>query len=534
VVTPQPCGAWSSRDFRSLDSSGEGGYRDEKGELMFRRRVVMLCALVLVLSGPAGAQTFHVVNLDPSLVLFDINSDLAGVGVQRGDSFTPFLYRPSGTQLFPQFAGLMPLRINNAGVVVGLKPGAVVFRAGSQGSGFAEIAVEANQMPGVLALTEGGLALLFTSVRGRIANVFTGYFLWDGLDVVSVVSAYDLPGSARVVTVGEDGTIGGAVDGMPFLKRRGAPLSRPWSGSGTVSAIGSSGHVVGIEGADTVILKKPDGTVRRYAGLHNAIVHGVNSSGDFVGVFDNVARSRTEGFLVRNEQLVSLDASFGSPDEYVGSAHDISDSGAIVAHVGPHFGRYVLMVPALPAPAGVAVTVVGRFVSVTWQPVTGATDYIVEAGSLPGSSDFFNSAVGPALSVGGTVPPGRYYVRVRARSGTAVSAPSSEVVVDVGAETTLPAAPAGLRWTDYTFHGSSLWRLDWLPVDNALEYFLAAGSAPGLSDLYDGPVGVVTTLWRGLAPGRYYVRVRARNAGGFGPFSEEVELAVQPWPFPPW
>jgi hypothetical protein len=388
-------------------------------------------------------------------------------------------------------------------------------------------------MPGVLALTEGGLALLFTSVRGRIANVFTGYFLWDGHDVIPVLSAYDLPDSARVTTVGDDGTIGGAVDGMPFLKRRGAPLVRPWSGLGTVSAIGSSGHVVGTEGAHTVILKKPDGTVRRYAGLHNASVHSINSSGDFVGVFDNVARLRAEGFLVRDEQLVSLDGSLSSPGEYV-IAHDISDSGAIVAHVGPHFSRYVLLVPVLPAPTGVAVTVVGRFVSVTWQPVTGATDYIVEAGSLPGSSDVFNSGVGSVLSVGGTVPPGRYYVRVRARSGAAVSAPSSEVVVDIGAATTLPAAPTGLRWTDYTFHGSSLWRLDWLPVENVLDYFLAAGSAPGLSDRYDGPVGAGTTVWTGLAPGRYYVRVRARNAGGFGPFSEEVELVVQAWPFPPW
>jgi hypothetical protein len=57
---------------------------------------------------------------------------------------------------------------------------------------------------------------------------------------------------------------------------------------------------------------------------------------------------------------------------------------------------------------------------------------LLEAGTAPGLSDITNLDVGPttALTVNG-VPPGTYYVRVRAANVTGDSAPSNEAVVVV-------------------------------------------------------------------------------------------------------
>jgi hypothetical protein len=87
-------------------------------------------------------------------------------------------------------------------------------------------------------------------------------------------------------------------------------------------------------------------------------------------------------------------------------------------------------VPTLAAPV-----VVGNAVSLSWTlPVesTAVTGYRLEAGSQTGLADILTSALGPAPSFGAAgVPPGRYYVRMRALNGNGMSPPSNEVVVNV-------------------------------------------------------------------------------------------------------
>jgi hypothetical protein len=73
----------------------------------------------------------------------------------------------------------------------------------------------------------------------------------------------------------------------------------------------------------------------------------------------------------------------------------------------------------------------GSVVTLQWQAVAGAIEYIVEAGSAPGFANIFNGSVGSATTISTAAPPGRYYVRVRARSAAGVSAPSAEVTIDV-------------------------------------------------------------------------------------------------------
>ena len=58
-------------------------------------------------------------------------------------------------------------------------------------------------------------------------------------------------------------------------------------------------------------------------------------------------------------------------------------------------------------------------------------------------------------------------------------------------------------------------------------YIVEAGSAPGLADLARFTVGTATSyLATAVAPGTYYVRVRAANAGGISSASNEISATV--------
>lgn len=86
--------------------------------------------------------------------------------------------------------------------------------------------------------------------------------------------------------------------------------------------------------------------------------------------------------------------------------------------------------PALSPPTGLATTVNGRQVTLTWSGVAGASGYVVEAGSATGLA---NLAVLPTAGSPLVVdaPPGVYYVRVRATNGCGTSGGSNEVIVTV-------------------------------------------------------------------------------------------------------
>jgi hypothetical protein len=106
--------------------------------------------------------------------------------------------------------------------------------------------------------------------------------------------------------------------------------------------------------------------------------------------------------------------------------------------LGPGFAPRASMVVAfVPAsPGTLAAQVSGSVVSLSWSaggPPAAVTRYVLEVGSAPGLNDIFTGLdVGLQTSFAASgVPPGRYYVRVRARNYTGVSAPSNEVVVQV-------------------------------------------------------------------------------------------------------
>ena len=90
------------------------------------------------------------------------------------------------------------------------------------------------------------------------------------------------------------------------------------------------------------------------------------------------------------------------------------------------------------APSSVQASVTGSQVTLTWQlppSSDGVSAWIVEAGSSRGVTDLAEIRLAPgesSLVVPG-VPPGRYFVRVRAINFTGTGAVSNEVVIDVPA-----------------------------------------------------------------------------------------------------
>jgi hypothetical protein len=57
-----------------------------------------------------------------------------------------------------------------------------------------------------------------------------------------------------------------------------------------------------------------------------------------------------------------------------------------------------------------AARAMGTFTAV-WDAVSGATSYVVQAGTATGLSDIYNANVGDALTATLTIPIGTYYTR---------------------------------------------------------------------------------------------------------------------------
>jgi hypothetical protein len=204
-----------------------------------------------------------------------------------------------------------------------------------------------------------------------------------------------------------------------------------------------------------------------------------------------------------------------------------ADDLAAMAAVYPGAGAPPPTLTAPGTPTGLAATVSGSTVSITWNPPTtggAATSYQLRAGTVPGVS---NLGVVPLASPGVTVPnvpPGTYYVRVVAANAAGASAPTAETAISVGAAT-IPAAPRNLSGSA---GAGGFVSLSWLPPASGpapTGYVVLAGYAPG-ANTFQIPVTGTGLAGAGVPSGTYYVRVVALNGATPGPASNQFTLVV--------
>jgi 5-hydroxyisourate hydrolase-like protein (transthyretin family) len=182
------------------------------------------------------------------------------------------------------------------------------------------------------------------------------------------------------------------------------------------------------------------------------------------------------------------------------------------------------------APASPIAFMQGGRLSLTWQaPAAGQppTGYLVEAGSSSGLANIATLPVtGRAFSYNG-VPPGFYFLRVRATNAGGVSPPSPEVMIVVGG---VPSPTGPPSFTSHSVSGKTV-TLNWAApaFGTATSYFIEAGSATGLANLATVNTGNANTTasFTGVPAGTYYVRVRGVNAQGMSIVSNERTVIVQ-------
>jgi predicted phage tail protein len=240
----------------------------------------------------------------------------------------------------------------------------------------------------------------------------------------------------------------------------------------------------------------------------NAVTHYLIFVGTSPGAADVV-----NALPVGNVLSVSGDV---PPGRYYARVQAVNQQGA-----GPMSSEisFVSGGPDQPAnPTGLAMTWNGTVATLTWNASSGATRYYIEAGSAAGSSNIAVIDAGATTRYEVDVPPGTYFVRVRAASATAVSGPSNEVVVEGRGA---PERPTSLS---SSVAGSTVTMRWFAPTTGSPPsgYLIEAGSAPGLANLATLQVGAVTSFSTTAPPGTYYVRVRAVNARGASQPSNEI------------
>jgi hypothetical protein len=180
-------------------------------------------------------------------------------------------------------------------------------------------------------------------------------------------------------------------------------------------------------------------------------------------------------------------------------------------------------------PTNLSGTVVGSTVNLSWTPPAGGTpptSYLIEAALTAGGPIIASLPLAPTTVTIPGVPSGTFFLRVRALNAEGASAPSNEISVTVGSAcSTAPAPPVNLT---ASVSGARV-ALGWAVGSGgcpATGFLVRAGSAPGVVDIANLPVGNVTGLQATAPPGTYFISVAAQNAFGMSAPSNEIAVTV--------
>lgn len=213
---------------------------------------------------------------------------------------------------------------------------------------------------------------------------------------------------------------------------------------------------------------------------------------------------------------------FGAPTGNALQNNALSINNA--AFVAANWRQSLITTTPPAAPAGLSSQVTGNTVTLAWGATAAATSYILNVGTAPGLANAYSAPVGAVTTVSGSnVGNGTYFWRVSAVGAGGESAPSTEAQFTVGPVCVPPGAPQNLTPTVV----GGVVTLSWgAPLGGGIPtgYVVEAGSAPGLANLYNAPVGSSPVVTQ-APPGAYFVRIRARNAcGTSGPSNERIVI----------
>jgi glucose/arabinose dehydrogenase len=260
---------------------------------------------------------------------------------------------------------------------------------------------------------------------GELHSVYRGrYFVADFYGgIYSLGLALDVSGEARVVDV------------MDHTLELGSPRFIPTFGRGLDGELYFSsltgGRVFKIVPDTPALPAPPEGFTSRVDGSSVSLEWRPSLSGGPVLGYRLEVGSATglTDLLVTETLSTALVVPNVPPGRYVVRVRGVNSSGT----GGPSAERVVRVGcgGALSVPAGVTANVIpGGEVKISWSPLDEAISYLVEAGSATGLADLAAIRVEQA-AVNGVVPPGTYYVRVRAVTACGISPSSEEIRVTV-------------------------------------------------------------------------------------------------------
>jgi hypothetical protein len=178
----------------------------------------------------------------------------------------------------------------------------------------------------------------------------------------------------------------------------------------------------------------------------------------------------------------------------------------------------------------------GLELTLTWTAIANALEYWLEVGTAPGLANLYRAFVsGTRLVTPG--PAGTFWAQVRSWNTSGYSGPSNSTMFTLGSPTPGPCAPpptpTGLTQT----RAGNLLTLGWLAALGATSYQLQAGTARGLSNVFDGDVGggvSVSFDVGGVPAAVYFARVLAKSLCGTSAATPDLEVDLRPAaPSPP-
>ncbi len=284
---------------------------------------------------------------------------------------------------------------------------------------------------------------------GGLAASFSGRTItlgWTAPTTGDPVTSYSLevgsaPGLANfvVVPLGAATTFSapGVGDGSYWLRVRGSNAAGSGPPSEDVAVVmGASGGCVGLSYGP--VLQAPSVSGRQLTLTWDAPAGPVAPTGYVL--FAGSAAGRSDLATIDLGSAATTFTAEAPPGTYFLRVAGRSSCGvgavsndAVAAISGGGGGTGGGVVPV--APAGLSATLSGNVVTLSWSaPVTGATptSYVVDVGTTSGTTNLGSvNTGGTATSISGTLPAGRYFIRLRSRANTLVSPPSSEIVVIV-------------------------------------------------------------------------------------------------------